>query len=182
MSIYLNDSVLIFLFLLGTKMQSYCVSLGEDNEHSLRWSCKVVVLWGNPKLDLSLFVRKIVNHEPTQPLESWMHCNRDCLGSRPLSSEVWALIKIHDTVWGFLVPLAKYFVVPHIFIICTSLDIHNFHPVTSVQKVRFRNISIVLNLTLNYISMDSVIAYGKLYFKAVNTVCPTICSVKVLES
>ena len=91
MSIYLNDSVLIFLFLLGTKMQPYCVSLGEDNEHSLRWSCKVVVLWGNPELDLSLFVRKIVNHEPPQPLEYEMQCNRDCLGSRPLSSEVWAL-------------------------------------------------------------------------------------------
>ena len=57
-------------------MQPYCVSLGEDNEHSLR---KVVVLWGNPELDLSLFVRKIVNHEPPQPLEYEMQCNRDCL-------------------------------------------------------------------------------------------------------
>ena len=58
-----------------------------------------MVLWGNEELDLSLFVRKIVNHEPPQPLEYGMQFNRDCLGSRPPSSEVWSLSLAVFALW-----------------------------------------------------------------------------------
>ena len=58
-------------------------------------------LWfcGNPELHLSLFVRKLVNHEPLPPLEYGVECNGGSLGSRRLFGGVWVLSLAVLVLW-----------------------------------------------------------------------------------